>query len=69
MNLTLNTSRIASVLRQLGATAAVIIGALGSPHIATDIRTALVAVGGLLMSVEHGLTKVTEPKAPKGSQP
>jgi hypothetical protein len=52
-----NATRIASVLRQAGAVAAVVVGAVANPYIANllpaSVSVALIAIGGVVMAVEH----------------
>jgi hypothetical protein len=52
-----NATRIASILRQAGAIAAVVVGAVANPAVTNllpaSVSAALIGVGGVLIAVEH----------------
>lgn len=70
--MTVNTQQVASILRQVVAIAAVVMGALtaslSSIHLPTGVSAALAAVGGVILAVEHYVsdpsTGSTPPPAP-----
>jgi hypothetical protein len=73
--MTINTQSIASILRQLAAVAAVVLGALPVDSLPASVRAPLVALGGALLTVEHYLSdpstgnNVTHPAPPAPAPP
>lgn len=51
----LNTSRIAAVLRQLAAVAAIVVAAVPEIPLPTAVRAALISVAGAVIAIEHYL--------------
>lgn len=65
--MTIDFSRIAAVVRQMAAIAAVVIGSLSDLNLPVSVRTVLVAAGGVLLTVEHlvaALPNTTTPPHP-----
>ena len=46
-------ARVASILRQLGAVASVVIGALPEIHLPSAVHATLIAIGGAILAAEH----------------
>lgn len=67
-------SRFAAVIRQVGSVAAIVIGAIPQLGLPNAVRAPLIAVGGLILAIEHALgssaVPITQaevpPKAPPG---
>jgi hypothetical protein len=57
--MTVNVKSLLSGVRQLGAIAAVVIGALNTVSMPAEVRAVLVGVGGALITVEHLVSKFT----------
>jgi hypothetical protein len=60
----LDLSRVASVLRQVAAIAAMVVGSLNQIDLPSSVRVILVAAGGVLLTLEHllaGLPNTTTP--------
>ena len=57
--MTINVKSLLSGVRQLGAVAAVVIGALNTVSMPAEVRAVLVGVGGSLITVEHLVAKFT----------
>lgn len=51
--MTVNPQRVASWLRQAAAIASIILGAIPATGLPNAVRAPLVALGGLLLNVEH----------------
>lgn len=51
--MTINTQQVASIVRQLAAVAAIVIGSLSSINLPTSVHGILVAAGAVLLAIEH----------------
>ena len=75
--MTVNLSGISALGRQLASIASVVIGALGSGGLPTEVRALLIAGGALVIAVEHlvtgigqlGKSKITTTSTAKGTTP
>lgn len=55
-------TRYAALIRQIGAVVVIVIGAVNGLDLPTGVRAALVAVGGVVMALEHALGAMMNPK-------
>ena len=69
--MTIDLNRVSAVLRQMAAIASMVVGAVAPGGLPASVRAPLVAVGGILLAVEHlvaGITTTTttasKPAAP-----
>jgi phosphate starvation-inducible protein PhoH len=69
--MTISLSNMGNVLRRLGALAGVIVTVSNSCHLPANVRATLLAVSGILLSVDHAVanssstTNTTTPGAPQ----
>jgi len=70
--MTISLSNMGNVLRRLGALAGVIVTVSNSCHLPANVRATLLAVSGILLSVDHAVANQTSsttdtitPGAPK----
>lgn len=68
--MTISLNNVGNVLRRLGAIAGVVVTVSNSCHLPANVRATLLAVSGILLSVDHAVTNssttdTTTPGAPK----
>lgn len=64
--MTLNPQSLASVLRQISAVAAIVLGAIPQTHLGAAAKVPLIAIGGVLLAIEHF---VSDPTTGTGAPP
>jgi len=66
--MTINFSNLGNVLRRCGALAGVIVTVSNSCHLPANVRATLLAVSGILLSVDHAVTNPTSSKTDTTTQ-
>ena len=54
-------TRAASILRQLVAVVVIVLGGLNGMNLPTSIRTALVGIGGVILTADHVMSSLMDP--------